>query len=126
MITQRDLNAVQRARKEVADLAADPKVQEYVAAQKTATEALAAIRTRFEAGEEVQSGKLRVRREVKVAVKVLWEKALKGLREVPAIAKAIGKDAAAKSLLELVQAKSPASPYVTSATSVTFDVVPAE
>lgn len=124
MITQRELRKLHTARILASKLAQAPAVREYQAAEKDAAEQLAALRKRYEAREEVETGRFTIVRDVKQSIRVSYEKVLTAFKQVPAIAQALSKCPEAQQILDLVDQRSAASPFVSTSNSVSFDVVP--
>lgn len=122
MIKQSELRAVLAARRRVQDLRAHEVVKELDAAVLAENRALNEIRRRFEDREAVEAGPLEPRRRVSSSVVVSYQKFWELLRRVPAVAKVLEKDGAAKSLADQVDRKQ--GEFVTIRHGVSFDVVP--
>lgn len=122
MIQQRELRAVLAARRRASDLEAVPEVQAWRRATETADGLEAEVRTRLEAGEEVELGRLRCQLSVKLTARVAWEKLLTALLKLPALDRAFSREAQAQTMLRLAREKHSGSPFVSFARGVSFSI----
>ena len=115
MIHQAELQEVKKRMARVVELEQLPEVREYLGAKKLEESALAIIRGRLKAGEEVKPGRLSV--VIKRVFAVDWKAVLSAYREVTE------PTAAGAAVLSQAGEKDPAAPFVSERLSV--DVVAA-
>lgn len=123
MVKQSELQAVMTLRRQMARLAKQAAVREYIQACAEEKARMKALDTRVEAGEDVQAGPLRFVRDVKVQVVISWKDFWGRVRELPPIARALVDCPDAQALIGQVTSKDSTSDLVGERKTVKCDVV---